>query len=153
MPLQAGQPAPRFRREAHDGTQVTVADGALPKVLVLYFYPKDETPGCTVEACGFRDAYVDFVDAGATVVGVSGDSLASHRAFARNHDLPFLLISDADGSLRRAFGVGRTLGLLPGRVTFVIDREGVIRHVFDSQIRARRHVAEAMRVVKQLAVG
>lgn len=118
--------------------------------MVLYFYPADETYGCTKEACGFRDEYESFVDEGAMVVGVSPDSLESHRRFADHHRLPFSLLSDPDGALRNKYGVGRTLGLIPGRVSFVIDRQGVIRHVFDSQLRARQHVGEALGVVRRL---
>src|SRR5690606_13497536 len=93
----------------------------------------------------------DFVDAGAEVVGVSPDSLESHRAFAKDHKLPYRLLSDADGELRRAFDVGKTLGFLPGRVTFVIDRSGIVQHVFNSQLQARKHVEEALSVVSRLA--
>lgn len=119
--------------------------------MVLYFYPADETYGCTMEACGFRDEYESFVDEGAMVVGVSPDSLESHRRFAEHHRLPFSLLSDPDGALRNKYGVGRTLGLVPGRVSFVIDRQGVIRHVFDSQLRARQHVGKALGVVRRLS--
>lgn len=116
--------------------------------LVLYFYPKDETPGCTAEACAFRDAYEDFTDAGAKVIGVSGDSLESHDAFAGKHSLPFLLASDPDGALRRAFGVKKTLGVLDGRVTYVIDPEGIIRKIFSSQLRSKAHIAESLDAIR-----
>ena len=119
--------------------------------MVLYFYPKDETPGCTAEACAFRDNYEDFVDAGAVVIGVSQDSEKSHKAFAEHHRLPFLLISDSDKALRKAYGVPNNLGFIPGRVTFVIDREGKIQHVFNSQINATKHVTEALEVLKRLS--
>ena len=120
------------------------------KVIVLYFYPKDETRGCTVQACSFRDAYQDFTDAGAIVVGVSSDDAASHRAFADHHRLPFTLLADTDGALRKAMGVPRTLGLLPGRVTYVVDRGGIIRHVFNSQLQVGQHITEALTVVRRL---
>lgn len=120
------------------------------KVIVLYFYPKDETRGCTVQACSFRDAYQDFTDAGAIVVGVSSDDAASHRAFADHHRLPFTLLADTDGALRKAMGVPRTLGLLPGRVTYVVDRGGIIRHVFNSQLQVGQHITEALAVVRRL---
>ena len=119
--------------------------------VILFFYPKDNTAICTKEACAFRDAYEDFVAAGATVVGVSGDSAESHAQFADKHRLPFLLATDADGAVRRAFGVPKTLGLLPGRVTYVIDRQGVIRHMFSAQFAAERHVREALDAVRALA--
>lgn len=133
------------------GVVVRVCDLYGDRPVVLFFYPKDNSLVCTKEACAFRDAYEDFVAAGATVVGVSGDSEESHRAFAQQHRLPFLLATDADGALRRAFGVGKTLGLIPGRVTFVIDREGVVRHVFRGQFVADRHVREALEAVRKLA--
>lgn len=124
--------------------------GELPGVLVLYFYPADETLGCTMEACRFRDEYESFTDAGATVVGVSPNALDEHRGFAEHHGLPFSLLSDADGELRRQYDVRRSLGLIPGRVTYVIDRQGVIQHVFSSQLRAKQHVDEALTVVRRL---
>ncbi len=111
---------------------------------------KDGSPVCTKEACAFRDAYEDFVEAGAVVIGVSGDSEAQHQAFASNHRLPFTLVSDADGSVRQAFGVPKSMGLLPGRVTYVIDSEGIVRHVFSSQFAADRHVKEALEVIRKL---
>ncbi|MEX1363498.1 MAG: peroxiredoxin [Nannocystaceae bacterium] len=150
MPLRVGDRVPAFSAPAHNGETVEVGGGELPQVLVLYFYPADETPGCTVEACGFRDEFTEFVDAGAMVVGVSPDSLESHRKFAEHHRLPFLLLSDADGELRRKFAVGRTLGIISARVTFVIDRQGVVQHVFSSQLRAKKHVREALQVVQRL---
>lgn len=124
--------------------------GERSAVMVLYFYPKDETYGCTQEACRFRDEYERFTDAGAEVVGVSPDGPQSHRRFAEHNRLPFALLSDADGELARAYGVGRTLGVLPGRVSYVIDRKGIVRHVFDSQLRAKKHVDEALAVVQRL---
>jgi peroxiredoxin Q/BCP len=112
--------------------------------VVVFFYPKDDTPGCTAEACSFRDRYEAFAEAGAEVVGISSDSPESHRRFAARHGLPFLLLSDADGAARSAYGVPRTLGLLPGRVTYVIDAQGVVRHIFNSQFRPARHIEEAL---------
>jgi thioredoxin-dependent peroxiredoxin len=145
-----GDPAPDFRLPEPGGHKVALSDFVGKQPLVLYFYPKDETPGCTREACAFRDAYAEFVDAGAAVVGVSGDGGVSHAQFAARHRLPFPLLTDADGAARRAYGVPRTLGLLEGRVTFVIDKAGVIRHAFNSQIQPQRHVAEALRVIRAL---
>jgi thioredoxin-dependent peroxiredoxin len=158
MTLRVGQQAPEFEKPTHKGETIRLSqlrggasNGGSGKAVVLYFYPKDETPGCTAEACSFRDAYEDFVDAGAIVVGVSADSLASHEQFAAHHRLPFELISDADGALREAYQVPTSmLGLLPGRVTYVIDRAGKIAHVFNSQIQAKRHVKEALDVVRRI---
>jgi peroxiredoxin Q/BCP len=120
------------------------------KTVVLYFYPKDETAGCTIEACTFRDAYEDFVAAGAEVIGVSRDNLASHDSFKEHHRLPFILASD-DGSAERAFDVERGLfGLIPGRVTFVIDKDGFVRDAFSSQVRMKAHVERALQLVRTL---
>jgi thioredoxin-dependent peroxiredoxin len=150
-PIQIGDRAPALTAQAHNGQQVSLADFQGKSVVVLYFYPKDDTPVCTKEACAFRDAYEDFVRAGAVVIGVSSDSADRHQAFASGHQLPFLLLPDEDGTLRKAFGVPKSLGIFPGRVTYVIDREGVVRHVFNSQFSADRHVAEALQIVTKLA--
>lgn len=119
------------------------------KPLVVYFYPKDQTYGCTIEACGFRDAYEDFTAAGAEVIGVSRDDAASHDAFIGKHRLPFTLLSDPGGKVAKSWGLFATLGI-PPRVTFVFDKAGVIRHKFDSKIRFGKHVDEALEVVKKL---
>ena len=149
--MQTGDRAPDFTATAHNGETITLADYRGKQAVVLYFYPRDDTPGCTAQACGFRDAYEDFVRAGAVVIGVSSDTLDSHRQFAAGRRLPFLLISDADGALRKSFGVPSTFGVLPGRVTYVIDREGLVRHVFNSQLNPAGHITEALRVVEELA--
>jgi peroxiredoxin Q/BCP len=132
------------------GERVRLRDYVGKKALVVYFYPRDDSPGCTRESCSFRDAYEDFVDAGAEVIGVSRDSAASHEAFAKKHRLPFVLLSDETGEARRAFGVPSTLGLLPGRATFVVDREGTVRHAFESQLQVYAHTKHALEVVKGL---
>ena len=121
------------------------------KALVLFFYPKDDTPGCTMEACAFRDSYAEFQELGAEVWGVSGDDGASHRRFAGRHQLPFPLLVDTGNRLRKAFGVPSVLGLLPGRVTYVIDGEGVIRHVFNNLLDGPAHRREALAVLQRLA--
>mgnify|MGYP001158818844 CR=1 FL=1 len=150
MPIRVGHPAPPFRRTDHTGREVVVGPGQ-DGVVIVYFYPKDETYGCTIEACGFRDEYAVFEDVGAKVIGISPDSDDSHDAFAKNHNLPFSLVSDRDGQLRKLYDVPRTLGMLPGRITYVIDREGIVRHAFNSQLRARKHVDEAVRLVRELS--
>jgi thioredoxin-dependent peroxiredoxin len=147
--LKTGDAMPETTLVGGDGP-VKLRD-KLGKPLVVYFYPKDETYGCTVEACAFRDQYEDFVGAGAEVIGVSRDDAASHDKFKSHHRLPFLLLSDPDGKVAEAWGVKRTLGLLPGRVTYVFDKGGVLRHRFDSMIRFGKHVDEALEVVKKLA--
>lgn len=150
MAAQPGDPAPDVTLAGPDGP-VRLRDLIAGKSLVLYFYPKDETPGCTAEACSFRDQYEDFLAAGADVVGVSRDSAESHAKFKAHHRLPFRLFTDPDGAAAKAFEVKKTFGLLQGRVTFVIDPGGVIRHRFDSQIQVQRHVREALELVRSLA--
>jgi len=118
--------------------------------VVLYFYPKDHTPGCTAEARAFRDRYETFAAAGAEIVGVSSDSIESHQRFAGKLRLPFPLLSDAGGAVRKLFGVEKTLGLIPGRATFVIDGDGVVRHVFASQLEATKHVDEALSALEAM---
>jgi thioredoxin-dependent peroxiredoxin len=144
------QAAPDFSREAHTGQQVRLADYRGRNVVVLYFYPMDGAPVCTTEACSFRDAYEDFTKLGAVVIGVSADSAERHRAFAASRALPFLLLSDQDGSLRKAYQVSKTWGILPSRVTYVIDQAGIVRHVFSALLSGERHVAEALNIVRAL---
>ena len=149
--VQVGQAAPDFAAPRTGGGEFRLSDLKGQRAVVLYFYPKDETPGCTAEACAFRDSYEIFVDAGAEVVGVSRDSVDSHERFAEHHELPFVLISDKGGAIRRLYGVKATLGLWPGRVTFVIDKDGIVRHRFSSQTDSVRHVEEALRTITSVA--
>ena len=149
-PLTVGDTVPPFTATLQDGSTFDSATLLGRKALVLFFYPKDNTPVCTREACGFRDAYEQFLAAGAEVVGVSSDSPASHLAFAARHGLPFPIISDRDRSLRKHFGVPSPLGFLPGRVTFVIDKDGVIRLVFSALLVSDDHVKKALAAVADL---
>ncbi len=144
MAVQVGEIAPDFMLPSQTGDLVSLSDFRGKKAVVLYFYPKDDTPGCTKEACAFRDRYEVFTDAGAEVIGVSGDSSQSHQSFATKYNLPFILLSDSSNELRKRYGVPSTLWVLPGRVTYVIDKEGVIRHIFDSMLEFDRHVDEAL---------
>ncbi len=150
MSVQVGQLAPDFSLTNQAGETVILSSFRGQKAVVLYFYPKDDTPGCTVESCSFRDSYEDFQQIGAEVIGVSSDSPSSHQQFASKYKLPFTLVSDADGKVRREYGVPSTLGLLPGRVTYVIDQAGVVRHIFNSQFNPKAHVAEAKKVLQSL---
>ena len=148
--LQVGQPAPDFTLRTTSGQSFRLADQR-GRHVVLYFYPKDDTPGCTAEACSFRDQYEDFKDLGAEVVGISSDSEASHQKFTQKHRLPFELLADTDGLVRNRYEVPRALlGLLPGRVTFVIDKEGVIQYIFNSLSGATDHVRNAKEVLRKL---
>jgi len=148
--VEIGSPAPRFRLQTSAGEYVSLEDFHGKKNVVLYFYPKDFTKGCTAEACEFRDSYEEFKNLGAQVIGISNDDQKSHDAFAAQHKLPFILLSDLDGAVRKSYGVKKTFGLVPGRVSFVIDKSGTVRHVFSSQSRATAHVGEALAVLKSL---
>jgi len=132
------------------GDTVTLSDYFGKKNIVLYFYPKDETIGCTKEACAFRDEYQVFADLGAEVLGVSGQSVNSHKSFASHHGLPFLLLSDEGNKIRTLYGVTPNLGFIPGRVTYIIDKKGIVRHIFNSQYQPEKHVEEAKRILNML---
>ena len=151
--IRAGDKAPDFTLPSQSGEQVRLYDRLGERVVVLYFYPRDDTRGCTAEACGFRDSFEDFTDAGAEVIGVSSDSVDRHAAFAGKHKLPFTLLSDQGGQVRKSYGVPAVLGMVPGRVTYVIDREGTIRHGFNSMTNIGQHVSDALRIVRELQAG
>ncbi len=150
MALKVGDTLPDVSLKSQTGDTVNLKDFVGKKCVVLYFYPKDDTPGCTKESCSFRDSYAAFQDAGAEVIGISGDDMASHQAFAAKYQLPFTLLSDAGNATRKAFGVPATMGILPGRVTYVIDRAGIVRHMFNSQLNFQGHIDESLMVVKGL---
>lgn len=152
MTLRVGDRAPDFTLPASGGgPPVTLSKLLGMRAVVVFFYPKDETPGCTIEACAFRDHYEAFVEAGAEVVGISTDSVASHDHFAGRYRLPMKLLSDEAGEVRARWGVQAALGILAGRTTFVLDRDGTVRHVFASRLRFEKHVEEALRVVRALS--
>lgn len=148
--LQVNDHAPDISLPDQSGKTVSLADFRGKKVVVLYFYPKDDTPVCTTEACTFRDSFDAFKDLGAEVIGVSADSVDSHKKFAEKHHLQFHLLADTSNMARKAFGVPTTMKILPGRVTYVIDKEGVIRYLFNSMSDGPKHVTEAMKIVKEL---
>ncbi len=148
--LQVGDVAPDFTLPRANGEPVSLSEHRGRSEVVLFFYPKDNSPVCTVEACSFRDSYEEFRDAGAEVIGISDDSSQSHERFAARFRLPFVLLSDKSGVVRRRYGVAKTLGIFPGRSTYLIDRQGVIRHIFSSQFLPAKHVSEALSVLKTL---
>jgi thioredoxin-dependent peroxiredoxin len=148
--VQVGDKAPDFILPSQSGDQVRLSDRLGDRVIVLYFYPRDNTTGCTAEACAFRDSHEVFTEAGAEVIGVSSDPVARHAAFAGRHKLPFTLLSDQGGKVRKSYGVPAVLGVLPGRVTYVIDRTGTVRHVFSSMTNIGQHISQALEVVRQL---
>jgi peroxiredoxin Q/BCP len=145
--LKIGDHLPDFALPDQNAVTVTRDELLARGPLVLFFYPKDDTPGCTQEVCAFRDAFEAFSDAGANVAGISSDDVTAHERFAQRHRLPFILLSDEGAKLRKKMNVPKTLGFVPGRVTYVIDREGVIRHIFSSQFEPERHIAEALAVL------
>ncbi len=148
--LGVGDSAPDFTLTAQDGSSFTLVEALKRGPVVLFFYPKDDTPVCIAEACAFRDRHEVFLSRGAQVVGVSRDSVRSHESFAGKHDLPYTLLSDTDGKVRASFGVKKTLGFFDGRVTFVINRDAKILHAFSSALDARRHVEEAIGSLERL---
>jgi len=139
-----------FTAKDQNGETFDVSKYLGKKPLVIYFYPKDFTPGCTKEACSFRDRYEDFQELGAEVIGISGDSEKSHQRFAKKYNLPFTLLSDQDGKLRKQFGVKKSiLGLIPGRETFIFNAEGKLVLKFNS-LNADPHIRKALKTLKEL---
>ena len=146
--VEVGSIAPDFTLPSQTGEMVSLRDFIGKKPVVLFFYPADDTPGCTKEACTFRDNFEAFKKLDAEVIGVSSDSVESHKRFAANHDLPFTLLSDDGAKVRRLYEVPNTFSIFPGRVTYVIDREGIVRHVFSSQLGVEKHVEEALKALQ-----
>jgi thioredoxin-dependent peroxiredoxin len=146
MAIKTGDAAPNFSLPSQNGTSVSLQDFR-GKSVVLYFYPKDDTPGCTAESCAFRDQYEVFKSAGAEVIGISADSPASHQKFAERYQLPFTLLSDQGDKVRNAYGAKSMFGLFPGRITYVIDGNGVVKHVFDSMLNFKGHVEESLKIL------
>jgi peroxiredoxin Q/BCP len=149
--VQVGDKAPFFKLPDQGGNTVSLKDLLGQKVIVLYFYPKDNTRVCTKEACSFRDSYQAFTDAGAEVIGVSSDDQSSHEKFVSEYHLPFKLLSDTHKKVRKLYGVPNSAGVIPGRVTYVIDKQGIVRLTFNSELDAEKHVSEAMRVIKEIS--
>jgi len=148
--IKSGDKAPLFTLPDSEGRSVSLSDFIGKQNLVVYFYPKDESYGCTKEACSFRDSYDAFKEVGAEVIGISSDNEASHASFAARHRLPFILLSDQDGKVAELYGVRRSLGIFPGRVTFVIDKEGIVRLNYSSQINFQKHIDEAVELIRTL---
>ena len=148
--VKVGDKAPDFELPDQSGNTVRLGDFLGKKTVVLYFYPKDFSSGCTKEACAFRDNYEQFKDIGAEVIGVSSDTQESHGLFSVKLGLPFLILSDEGGKVRKTYGVPASFGLIPGRVTYVIDKQGIVRYIFNSQINAEKHMEESLRILKTL---
>jgi peroxiredoxin Q/BCP len=150
MALKTGDKIPNFSAKDNNGNDFDSDSIIGKKPVVIYFYPKDNTPGCTAQACSFRDQYEDFKDLGAEVIGISSDSIASHEKFIQKYNLPFILLSDSDKKIRNLFGVKANLfGLLPGRVTYVADKNGIIQLVFDSMM-ASNHIPKALEIITKI---
>ena len=149
MALKIGDKIPSFTSIDSKGDSFDIIE-YIGRPLVIYFYPKDDTPGCTIQACTFRDNYEDFKALGAEVIGISSDSLKSHQKFASRYKLPFILLSDFDKKIRTQFGVPNDfLGLIPGRATYVIDKKGVVQLIFDSA-SAKIHIEKALEILKTM---
>lgn len=148
--LRIGQPAPDFTLPDQNNEETSLIDYRNINNVVLFFYPKDFSPGCTTQACHFRDSYEDFTDLGAVVIGISSDLVESHKKFLDEYLLPFTLLSDRDGEVRKLYGATKIFGLLPGRYTFIIDKDGIIRYIFTSETDMKKHIDEALRVLRTL---
>jgi peroxiredoxin Q/BCP len=148
--VHVGDPAPDFTLPAANGDPIRLSQFRGQSEVVLFFYPKDHSLICTAQACSFRDHFEAFRSTGAEVIGISADTVESHRQFAARNRLPFHLLSDTDGSVRARYGVSRTMGMIPGRVTYLIDRQGIVRHIASSQFQPAWHVAEALRVLDEI---
>jgi peroxiredoxin Q/BCP len=148
--IQLGDNCPNFTLNNQAGQSVSISDYLGKKKLVLFFYPKDDTPGCTKEACEFRDRYADFIEEGCVVFGISSDSVDSHVGFAEKHNLPYDLLSDSKKEVRKLFGVpGNLFGLIPGRVTYVMDEKGVVIGIFNSQLDPIGHIDTALQLIRK----
>ena len=148
MPITEGDQAPDFSLPDQNGNTFSLKDFIGKTNILLYFYPKDETPGCIAEACEFRDKIHDFDGYNCKVVGISKDSVNSHAKFTRHYNLPFILLSDSKNSVRKLYGVESSVfGLLPGRKTYLINKQGIITHIFDYQFKAKKHVVDTLKAL------
>lgn len=149
MEIKIGDTIPVVVLKNQNGDLFDLKKETSGKNVVLFFYPKDDTPGCTAQACSFRDQFQDFADANTIVIGISGQSVESHKKFAEKHRLTYTLLSDEGNKIRKKFGVPTNLfGLLPGRVTYVIDKNGKVIYIFNSQTRIEDHINKTLEVLK-----
>lgn len=149
--IEIGSNVPGFTLPDQNGNLFDINTILGKKNLVIYFYPKDDTPGCTKEACYFRDQFEVFNEENAIIIGISGQSVESHKEFATKYKLNYTLLSDEGNEIRKLFGVPTNLlGFLPGRVTYVVNKKGKVVYVFNSQSQATKHVDEALRILKSL---
>ncbi len=151
MAIAIGDKCPEFVLKDQNNADFDIKSVLGKRILVIYFYPKDNTPGCTAEACSFRDSYEDFKDLGCEVIGISNDSPKSHAQFAEKNRLTFTLLADTSKKVRNLFGVpGNLFGLIPGRVTYIIDKKGIVRHIYNSLTNAAGHIEESINAVKTI---
>lgn len=150
--VQIGDKCPSFSLPDQNGNTVNVGDFIGKKILVIYFYPADDSAVCTAEACSFRDSYEDFESLGAEVIGISGDSIESHEKFAAKHRLNFTLLADTDKQVRKLFGVRRgPFGLWEGRTTYIIDRAGIVRGMYSGILQSDQHIEAAKKTIQELS--
>ncbi len=147
--VQAGDKAPDFSLPSNTGETIKLSNFLGKKNVIIFFYPMDESPVCSKEAEAFRDKYEEFKNLDAQVIGISSQSVESHKSFATHHNLPFILLSDTNNYVRKLYGISTTLGVVPGRVTYIIDKEGVVKFVFSSQLHPAKHADEALRALKE----
>jgi thioredoxin-dependent peroxiredoxin len=145
--LRPGDQAPDFELFDQNLNKFKLSDCFKKKPVVIFFYPKDETKVCTKEACCFRDKYKDFLDHGAEVIGISCDSVESHQIFSEKHKLPYRILSDSQGNVKSAYGISRVLGIIPGRETFVVNKEGIIIKIYRDAFSGEDHVKEALEAI------
>lgn len=151
MEIKVGDTIPVIALKDQNGEIFDLQAKTAGKNVVLFFYPKDDTPGCTAQACSFRDQFQDFADANAVVIGISGQSVESHKKFAEKHRLAYTLLSDEGNKIRKLFGVPTNFfGLLPGRVTYVTDKTGTVVYIFNSQTKTSEHVEKTLAILKEL---
>ena len=147
--VEIGDKLPTFSLQDQDGRTFTSTDYIGKKAMVIYFYSKDDTSGCTKEACKFRDNYENFTNLEVEIVGISGDNVASHKNFADKYNLPFTLLADTNNEVRKLFGVPSNLfGAIPGRVTYVVNKEGFVIQIYNSMIKAENHIDVALKALK-----
>ncbi len=147
--IQVGDKIPDFGLKDQDGNDFLSSDYVGTTAMVIYFYPKDDTPGCTKEACKFRDSYEEFTDRNVKVIGISADDVKSHKKFEEKYNLPFTLLSDPSNKVRKLFGVKSNLfGLLPGRVTYIADVNGNVKFIYDNMFNAEKHIDKALEALK-----
>lgn len=151
MAIQKGDPCPTFKLKNQNGEVFDITELIGKKKLVVYFYPKDNTYGCTKQACSFRDSYEVFKEKGAEVIGISSDKPTKHEKFMETNELPFILLSDEKNKVRKRFGVpSNLLGLIPGRVTYIVDKKGIVQGVYNSARDFSGHVDKALNVIKKM---